>query len=115
MPRLPPTQLSEKTHMRRAATWLVAIPVLLLGGTPRPALEQAATIPLSLGVTVSSAENVVGGTATVVIQLKNYQGGQVAAPEPIAVSLHSDLTSDATLNISTGQSSAQTEVRFQRP
>jgi hypothetical protein len=87
---------------------------LILAGPARAAFGQAASIPLSLGVTASPAEITAGDTVTAVVRLKNYKGDTVAASEPVPVTLHSELSGDGAVTIGTGQSTAQLSVSFQR-
>ena len=49
------------------------------------------------------------------MRLKNYLGSPVAAPTNIVVTLHSELSADASITIKAGQSDGQAEVRFIRP
>ena len=92
----------------------LAVTVLLIIGTSRILLAQAAAIPLALGVNASSSETTAGGAVRVRVTLKNYSGVTVVTPEPVAIAIHSALTGDATVAIPAGQSSAVAEVRFQR-
>jgi hypothetical protein len=86
---------------------------LILGST-RAASGQAASIPLSLGVTASPAEITAGDTVTAIVRLKNYKGDAVPAIEPVPVALHSELSGDVAVTIAAGQSIAQASVRFPR-
>src|SRR5712692_811052 len=108
-PRMPGTMF-KGGNARRA----LAVTVLLITGTSRVLLAQAATIPLALGVSASSSETMVGGVVRVRVTLKNYSGVTVVTPEPVAVTIHSALTGDAAVAIPAGQSSAVADVRFQR-
>jgi hypothetical protein len=92
----------------------LAVTVLLIIGTSRILLAQAAAIPLALGVNASSSETTAGAAVRVRVTLKNYSGVTVVTPEPVAITIHSALTADATVAIPAGQSSAVAEVRFQR-
>lgn len=100
--------------MKRLLASSLTLAGLICGGATRAECRQAAAIPLSLGITASPTEVAVGGTVSVVVNLKNYQGDAVSANEPISVTLHSELGGDASVTFKTGQSSAQTVVRFQR-
>ena len=97
----------------------VLIPALiaaafLLGGPPPAVAEQAAAIPLSLTVTASPNEVEAGDAVSVEIRLKNYRGDAVAAAENLIVTVHSELSGDATVRFKAGQSVAQTAVKFPR-
>jgi hypothetical protein len=103
--------MEELRHDVRGA---LAAVVLLLIGTSRVMLAQAAAVPLTLEVTASSTETTVGGVVRVSVTLKNYSGVTVVTPEPVAVTIHSALTSDAAVAIPAGQSSAVADMRLQR-
>ena len=75
---------------------------------------QAASIPLAFAVTATPNELAAGGTARVEVRLKNYLGSNVKAPEPIVVTLHSELSGDASVRIEAGEWSAHADVRFAR-
>jgi hypothetical protein len=103
--------------MRRVAAaggWSLTVSLLILAGLTGTAFGQAASIPLSLGVTASPTEITAGDTVAAIVRLKNYKGDTVAASEPVPVSLHSELSGDAAVTIATGQSTAQLSIRFQR-
>jgi len=84
------------------------------GSLSRSAFAQAASIPLSLDVTASPAEVAVGETARVVVKLKGYKGDTIPTIEPVIVNLHSELSGDASITLSPGQTTAESTVRFQR-
>jgi hypothetical protein len=99
--------------MQRALCWSV----ILLTGTfgPRPAaFAQAASIPLSLEVTASRTEVAVGETAQLVVKLKSYKGDTLPATELVPVSLHSELSGDASVTLRPGQTSGDATIRFLR-
>jgi len=85
----------------------------LLAATPAFA-GQAASIPLTIGITASPAEVAAGGSSTVSIQLKNYRGDAVAAPENLTVTVHSELSGDSTIAVKAGNSKGDASVRFVR-
>jgi hypothetical protein len=103
----------RRVSVERGASSLT-LSCLILAGSARAASGQAASIPLSLGVTASPAEITAGDTVAATVRLKNYKGDTVAANEPVPVSMHSELSDDAAVTIATGQSTAQVSVRFQR-
>jgi hypothetical protein len=91
--------------------------VILVAGAlgVRPAaFAQAASIPLSLEITASRTEVAVGETAQLVVKLKSYKGDILAASEPVTVSLHSELSGDASVTLHPGQNSAGATIRFPR-
>jgi hypothetical protein len=93
-----------------------AIFVALLAGGRAPArAPQAASIPLNIAVTATPGELTAGATAHVEVKLRNYLGNPVPAPVNIVVTLHSELSGDASIAIKAGQSEGETEVRFIRP
>jgi hypothetical protein len=99
--------------MQRALCWSVILMAGTLGVRPA-AFGQAASIPLSLEVTASRTEVVVGESAQLVVKLKSYKGDTLPANEPITVSLHSELSGDASITFHPGQISADATVRFPR-
>ena len=101
--------------MCRRWSWLLVACAGLVTGTARDARAQAAAIPLGISATASVAEVVAGGTATITVALKNYSDGAVAATDPVAVKLHSDLTDDVIVTLAPGQRTAQAVLRFARP
>jgi hypothetical protein len=103
----------EVLMRQRLATSLTAV-VLSFGAPPSAAAAQAASIPMSLGVTASPSEVNAGGTATFEVRLKNFRGDTVAAQEDATVTLRSALSTDASLRFKAGQSVAQTDITFQR-
>ena len=100
--------------MRRVLIWSAALTWLVIGATARDASGQAAAVPLSLGVTASPTEVAVGDAVSVVVVLKNFKGDTLPASEPVTVTLHSELSGDATITLEKGQSSASQTIRFQR-
>jgi hypothetical protein len=92
----------------------VLIAAFLLGDSPRVIAAQAAAIPLSLTITASPSEIEAGGMAVVEVRLKNYRGDTVAAADNLIVTVHSELSGDATVPFKAGQSVGQTPVRFNR-
>ena len=110
--RAPPSNL-EILMKRAFATSLMAA-ALLAGGAAPAVAAQAASIPLSLSVTASPSEVTSGGSVTVEVHLKNYRGDTVAASESLIVTVHSELSGDASVPFKIGQSVAQIEVRFHR-
>jgi hypothetical protein len=92
----------------------VLIAAFLLGDSPRAIAAQAAAIPLSLTVTASPSEIEAGGMAVVEVRLKNYRGDTVGAADNLIVTVHSELSGDATVTFKAGQSVGQTPVKFNR-
>src|SRR5690242_19446282 len=76
---------------------------------------QAPSIPLTISISVSPGEVAVGSLVHADVRLKNYLGNLVAAPEDIAVTLHSALGADGTVVVRRGRSVAETDVRMTRP
>jgi hypothetical protein len=99
--------------MQRALCWSVILVVGTFGARPA-AFAQAASIPLSLEITASRTEVAVGETAQLFVKLKSYKGDTLPASEPVTVSLHSELSGDASITLRPGQTSADATVRFPR-
>jgi hypothetical protein len=100
--------------VRQVLAMSVTAAVLILAAPRTGAAAQAASIPLSLGVTASPSEVNAGETARVEVRLKNYRGDTVGAQEDATVTLHSELSGDASVRFKVGQSVAQMDIRFQR-
>jgi hypothetical protein len=100
--------------MRQARATSLAAALLLLSALPSHARAQATSIPVSLAVTASPNEVGAGGSAIVEVRLTNYRGENVAAQEDATVTIHSELSGDATVRFKLGQSVARTAIKFQR-
>jgi hypothetical protein len=100
--------------MTRALIPALIAAAFLLAGPPPAVAAQAAAIPLCLSLTASPSEMDAGSTAVVEVRLKNYRGETVAAAENLIVTVHSELSGDASVRFKAGQSVAHTSVRFHR-
>jgi hypothetical protein len=86
----------------------------MIGAAARDASGQAAAVPLSLGVTASPAEVAVGDAVSVVIVLKNSCCDTPPATELPTVTLHSELSGDATITFESGHRPRTRRYTFTR-